>query len=213
MQNFRSRSLAHLARHRRDDARAANLLTESLHLILESDHTDRRRIVTIAFCLAGFAAIWASHKENEKAARLLGAVEALLEDSDTPHFLYRICRAEYKRTVATVRAHLDEATFTAAWAAGQAMTIEQAIAEAQPVTLSAAKSSITSVGSRDPNALTAREKEVLRLLAAGMSDAQVAERLVISRRTVSTHLTAIYSKLGVNSRSAATRYALDHQLV
>ena len=64
----------------------------------------------------------------------------------------------------------------------------------------------------DPNALTPREMQVLRLLAAGLSDIQIADKLVISRRTVSTHLTAIYSKMGVNSRSAATRYALDRKL-
>jgi len=45
------------------------------------------------------------------------------------------------------------------------------------------------------------------------SDAQVAEKLVASRRTVNAHLTTIYRKLRVNSRSAASRYALDHKLV
>ncbi len=55
--------------------------------------------------------------------------------------------------------------------------------------------------------------EVLRLVARGLSDTQVAEQLVISSRTVNWHLTSIYSKLGVSSRSAATRYALDHALV
>jgi DNA-binding NarL/FixJ family response regulator len=48
---------------------------------------------------------------------------------------------------------------------------------------------------------------------AGLSDARIAEKLVISPRTVNTHLSSIYGKLGVNSRSAATRYALDHRLI
>jgi DNA-binding NarL/FixJ family response regulator len=60
--------------------------------------------------------------------------------------------------------------------------------------------------------LSAREIEVLRLVAAGLRDAEVAERLAISPRTVGTHLTAIYSKLGVASRGAAIRFALDHGL-
>lgn len=60
--------------------------------------------------------------------------------------------------------------------------------------------------------LTAREKEVLRLLASGMSDAQIAAKLVISPRTVNGHLTAIYRKLHLSSRSEATRYALEHSL-
>jgi len=54
---------------------------------------------------------------------------------------------------------------------------------------------------------------VLRLVAQGLTDAQVAERLILSRRTVSTHLTSIYSKLQVASRSAATRFAVEHGLV
>jgi len=60
--------------------------------------------------------------------------------------------------------------------------------------------------------LTAREVEVLRLLAAGLTDAQIAGQLVISSRTVNAHLTSIYHKIAVSSRAAATRYALEHHL-
>lgn len=62
-------------------------------------------------------------------------------------------------------------------------------------------------------ALTAREVEVLRLVAEGLTDGQIAKRLIISRRTVTSHLTSIYNKLGVSSRTAATRLAVEHQLV
>jgi DNA-binding NarL/FixJ family response regulator len=64
-----------------------------------------------------------------------------------------------------------------------------------------------------PAGLTAREVEVLRLVAQGLTDAQVAEQLVISPRTVNWHLSSIYSKLQVSSRSAATRYAIEHHVV
>jgi DNA-binding NarL/FixJ family response regulator len=64
-----------------------------------------------------------------------------------------------------------------------------------------------------PAGLTAREVEVLRLVAQGLTDAQVAEQLVISPRTVNWHLTSIYSKIQVSSRAAATRYAIEHKLV
>jgi predicted ATPase/serine/threonine protein kinase/DNA-binding NarL/FixJ family response regulator len=60
--------------------------------------------------------------------------------------------------------------------------------------------------------LTVREIEVLRLLATGLSNKRIAERLVLSPHTVNTHIHSIFSKLDVHSRSAATRYALDHQL-
>jgi predicted ATPase/DNA-binding CsgD family transcriptional regulator len=64
-----------------------------------------------------------------------------------------------------------------------------------------------------PAGLTAREVEVLCLVAQGMTNEQVAEQLVISPRTVNTHLTSIYSKIRVSSRSAATRYAIEQHLV
>jgi DNA-binding NarL/FixJ family response regulator len=61
--------------------------------------------------------------------------------------------------------------------------------------------------------LTPRENEVLRLLADGLSNPQIAERLVLSPLTVNAYVRSIYTKLGVNSRAAATRYALEHGLV
>jgi LuxR family maltose regulon positive regulatory protein len=60
--------------------------------------------------------------------------------------------------------------------------------------------------------LTVREVEVLRLLAAGLTDAQIAGQLTISPRTVNVHLTSIYHKIAVSSRVAATRYAIEHHL-
>jgi DNA-binding NarL/FixJ family response regulator len=61
--------------------------------------------------------------------------------------------------------------------------------------------------------LTAREMDVLRLLAQGLTSAQIAEQLVIGLVTVNAHVRSIYSKLGVTSRAAATRYALEHHLL
>jgi predicted ATPase/DNA-binding CsgD family transcriptional regulator len=65
----------------------------------------------------------------------------------------------------------------------------------------------------DRGGLTAREVEVLELVATGLTDAQVAQRLHVSTRTVNAHLRSIYSKLGVSSRSAVTRMAIDRGLV
>ena len=61
--------------------------------------------------------------------------------------------------------------------------------------------------------LTRREREVLHLLSEGLTNPQIAERLVVSVPTVSTHVASIFNKLGVTSRSAATRYAVEHHLV
>ena len=58
--------------------------------------------------------------------------------------------------------------------------------------------------------LTPREIDVLRLLTTGLSNGEIGWQLSVSPRTVDTHLTSIYGKLGVNSRGAAIRYALEH---
>jgi len=60
--------------------------------------------------------------------------------------------------------------------------------------------------------LTRRQLEVLRLLARGWTNAQIAEELFVSRRTVHAHLREIFRKLRVSNRSAATRYAIEHGL-
>ena len=99
------------------------------------------------------------------------------------------------------------------------MTLEQVLVAQGPVTLpqpfSAAPSSTPQAQSpiTSPGSLSVRELEVLRLLATGLTDAQIAEQLVLSLHTIHAHLRTIYSKLGVTSRSAATRYAFEHQLV
>jgi DNA-binding CsgD family transcriptional regulator len=61
--------------------------------------------------------------------------------------------------------------------------------------------------------LTRREQEVLGLLTMGLTNAQIAERLIVSLSTVNTYVRSIYNKLEVTSRSAATRYAVEHHLV
>ena len=64
-----------------------------------------------------------------------------------------------------------------------------------------------------PAGLTGREVEVLRLVASGRSNAQIAGELVLSEKTVARHLSNIFAKLGVGSRTAAAAYAFDHRLV
>jgi DNA-binding NarL/FixJ family response regulator len=121
-------------------------------------------------------------------------------------------------TSAAARAQLGEEVFTAVWAEGRTMSPEQAVAAQGPVTIPTTASVGPSSVPHHPKAptypdgLTAREVEVLRLVAQGLTNEQVAEQLVISPRTVNTHLTAIFSKIAVSSRGAATRYAIEHHL-
>src|SRR5205823_8813277 len=118
----------------------------------------------------------------------------------------------YEQAVATAQAQLGEKAFAAAWAQGRTMTPEQALAaEDQPLLPTPTPPARPAATS--PDGLTAREVEVLRLLAQGLTSAQIAEQLILSLHTIHAHLRTIYSKLGVTSRSAATRYAFEHQLV
>jgi ATP/maltotriose-dependent transcriptional regulator MalT len=73
--------------------------------------------------------------------------------------------------------------------------------------------SLTEVSPRDSHGLSARELEVLRLVAAGKSNREIATALVVSEHTVARHLQNIFSKLGVSSRTAATAFAFQHELV
>jgi DNA-binding NarL/FixJ family response regulator len=119
-------------------------------------------------------------------------------------------RAEFDRLVAAARATLGEAVFASVWASGQAMTLEQLQALSEPETPATV---VQMVAQSYPAELTEREVEVLRLIAQGLSDAQVAEQLVISPRTVNSHLRTIYSKIEVTSRTAAAHFAYEHGLV
>jgi predicted ATPase/DNA-binding CsgD family transcriptional regulator len=160
----------------------------------------------LAVSLDGLAGVIAAEGQSTRAAKLLGAAEALLEAIGAPLPLH--CRPAHERTLAAIRARLDDKSLAAAWAEGRAMTPEQAVAALEQLGVEPYTASSSFAAG-----LTAREVEVLRLVATGLTDAQVAEKLFISLRTVNAHLRSIYAKLGVGSRSAATRYAVEHELI
>jgi len=89
------------------------------------------------------------------------------------------------------------------------MTLEETVEYA----LESPQQKPASLASPDPADLSAREIEVLRLVADGLTDPQVAQRLYLSPRTVGHHLTSIYRKLGVPSRAAASREAVERGLI
>ncbi|HLX59157.1 MAG TPA: protein kinase [Ktedonobacteraceae bacterium] len=171
----------------------------------------------IAACLVGLGVVVAAQGEWTWAVRLLSAGEAECEvaHSVLPPFV----RAGQERAIAAAQDQLGEEVFAAVWAEGQALSPEQALAAQGPATpppTTPARPSSTLHALKPPTfpgGLTAREVEVLQLVAQGLTDAEVAGRLIISPRTVNTHLKSIYGKIQVKSRSAATRYAIEHQIV
>jgi ATP/maltotriose-dependent transcriptional regulator MalT len=201
--------LGEIRRRQGDLAQARVFCTEGLLLAMEAGIRH-----ALGWNLIGLAKVAADEGQPEQATRLFGAAEACLH----PDALDPLERADYERAVERVREQLGEEAFAAAWAEGRTMTPEQALAarrqETIPVPASEGlvSSSPTKSPASSPTGLTAREAEVLRLVALGMTNEQVAEQLTISPRTVNSHLTAIYGKIGVTSRPAATRYALEHEL-
>jgi predicted ATPase/DNA-binding CsgD family transcriptional regulator len=166
--------------------------------------------------LDGLACIWAAEGEPEQAARLFGAAEALFEAVGGQHEPGEAAMRE--PYLAMARSQLDEIAWQAAWEEGRAMSMEQAIgyalSEDEPFATPPPTTRHSSAPSapEHPEGLTSREVEVLRLVATGMTNTQVAERLYLSPRTVHRHLNSVYHKIGVTSRTAATRFAMEHGL-
>ncbi len=173
--------------------------------------------LNIAFALEGLASVVTEQGEPAWAARLWGTAEALRESLGTP--LPPVYRADYERSVAAAHAQLGEKAFAAAWAEARSMTLDEVLAAQGPATIptpTPAEPSFTPPARPTPiypGGLTAREVEVLSLVAQGLTDAKIAEHLVIRPFTVNNHMRSIYGKLGVTNRAAATRYAIEHKLV
>jgi predicted ATPase/class 3 adenylate cyclase/DNA-binding CsgD family transcriptional regulator len=196
-----------------DNVAARALYEQSLAIAIEGNSR-----WDIDLSLEGLAGVVSALGEPAWAARLYGAAEVLRDVNGIP--LVPVFRAEYESSVTATRVQLGEQAFAAAWAEGRTLTPEQALAAQgkaiMPSPIPARQVPDTHTPVKPPTTLaglTTRELEVLRLLAAGLTDAQIAEQLVLSLHTVHAHLRTIYSKLGVTSRSAATRYAFEHQLV
>jgi predicted ATPase/class 3 adenylate cyclase/DNA-binding CsgD family transcriptional regulator len=145
------------------------------------------------------------------AARVYGLANKLATTSE-PSRMGGVLKKPAAAARAEVRARLGDQAFDRAFAEGQTMTLEDLLAIPHPPA-NAIPRAQTSPTSIPYEPLTGRELEVLHLLAQGFSNPQIAERLVLSRRTVEAHLRSIYDKLGVRSRDAAIRLALEHGLV
>lgn len=116
------------------------------------------------------------------------------------------------------------AAFDAAWEEGGALSLEQAVTDALAVAAPAVEVEVDAAlaltrHETSENApslagpgLTPRERDVLRMMASGRSNQEIADALFVSVGTVKVHVTHILAKLGVKSRAAATDYAHRHGL-
>jgi non-specific serine/threonine protein kinase len=187
------------ALHRHDIDRATTQFCEGLRL-----GADAGFAIGLAYNLEGVAIVCTERNQPERAARLLGAAEAAYALLDVPGLVPYSSLAN--RAHVALRTSLGHNDFAAAQAAGRGLPTEDAIALASSVAFEA-----KAVGHRRHAAedgLTPREIEVLRLLAAGHSNPEIATALVISTKTVERHLANVYAKVGARSRVEAATYAL-----
>jgi non-specific serine/threonine protein kinase len=169
----------------------------------------------IAYSLESTAELASACRHTTHAAQLFGAANKLRANIGVP--LPPSLRVMRERELLALRVSLGEESFAKHWTQGQSFSREQAIKEAwqelDDIISAPMPPPASATTTSYPAGLSQREVEVLRLVAAGLTDSQVAETLVLSSRTVSTHLRSIYRKLNVTSRQAATRFALEHNLL
>jgi predicted ATPase/class 3 adenylate cyclase/DNA-binding CsgD family transcriptional regulator len=150
-------------------------------------------------CLGTLAGQAGGHRE---AARLFGAVEAIRQRMGAVRF--KVYDAGYEASVVTLRNALGETDFESAWAEGVALSTEEAIAYAQR---GRGQRKRPTSGWRS---LTPTERDVVRLVSDGLGNKDIATRLFVSPRTVQTHLTHVYTKLGLSSRVQLVQEAARH---
>jgi DNA-binding NarL/FixJ family response regulator len=215
--------------HQEDWEKGQAALLESLVFLREIESAafiaayleELGRVVTVVGQSAWAAHLWGA----VETFRISNALPSTSEGKETRRLHIQLpalsaITTTLEEAVDTVRSQLGEA-FAAAWNEGRAMTLEQALAmqvqtivpKRLPSSMSVRSDHQEMPSSTYPGELTRREIEVLRLVAAGLTDAQVAEELVVSPRTVNAHVRSILSKLNVTSRNAATRYAIANKLI
>jgi predicted ATPase/DNA-binding NarL/FixJ family response regulator len=144
------------------------------------------------------------------AARMIGAAEALLDA--TGYVLQGSERELTERSRARARRMLGDAAYEHERAQGRARSTEAAVAEALNALETVAGAAPHERSSANAHGLTERELEVLHLVAAGRTNAEIAEELFVSRRTVTSHVERIFTKLGVRTRAEAGAVARERGL-
>jgi non-specific serine/threonine protein kinase len=172
-----------------DNDRAADLYRESIRL-----RRDIRDLTGIGWSVESLSWVESALGHVEPAATLLGAADRLWEIMGRPLRTYQHLYPLHEQTERDARERLGAKGFQEAFQRGRAMTVDEAIA----FCLHEQQAAVPP--SESPSVLTRREREIADLIAEGLTSRQIAERLVISVRTVETHTEHILTKLGFKSR-------------
>ncbi len=175
----------------------------------------------IVACLESLATIVAAQERMQWAAQLWGASEQFSRSAHVE--IPQPMLDNRAPLVATVRESLGEQSFAALWEQGRAMQPEEVLTLLDAVPSSLNSSILTEKHSKPSQTtdltqpkhagLTKREFDVLSCLAQGLTNAQIAQQLALTPATINSYLRSMYSKLGVTSRTAAVRYAIDNNLI
>jgi predicted ATPase/DNA-binding SARP family transcriptional activator/DNA-binding CsgD family transcriptional regulator len=195
---------------------ALPLLRETLRLGWNSDYTE-----TIQYSLHGLACVAASREQPVRAARLWGTVEGMQEAYGVHITAITHAVTNYEGRLAAARSQLDEEVWSAAWAQGKAMPLEQAVeyalseeqGEHEPPTLAAVPDQPPPATDEPTGTLTPREQEIALLVARGLTNRQIAKELSISERTAANHVAKILKKFGLHSRAQIATWATQRRLV
>lgn len=192
-------------------AEADGLLGEAL------DHAEALgHVAVIAHCLDQLAWSAAAAGCTSRAATLLGAADRLLEQSGDP--LYRPWRPSHERALAATREALG-AAFATAWQAGRALSMPEALVIARTADPAPGRevdhTSRAHSGAPDEvkaAALTPRQREIAALIAAGLTDRQIADALVITEGTAGIHVRNILRRLGARNRAQVAAWTARHSV-
>ena len=200
MQNY-----GHTCLHLGDIIRARGLFEESL-----ATHQSLENFPGVAECMIGFAAIAFLYGYPAASARLLGASIAIAGQKIESASMWNLTRKEFEHYLDLARARLSPEEFQTEQATGSSMTLEQAIDYARKLPRKPKEEKIGNSGIE--SGLTKRELEIARLIGQGKTNSEIAAELVLSKRTVETHVAHIFSKLGLSSRNQVIRLVIDHEL-
>ena len=197
-------NLGHTALHLNNIERAHVLIRESLAI-----HQAMYNQPGTAECLIGFAAIALLRGYPEAGARLLGASTVIGGQRAAVASMWHATRMEYEHYLQLAQTQLSPEEFQVEYAAGLAMSQEQAVQYALDQAL---KPDLSVVSEEVVDGLTRREREIAALVGQGKTNGAIADELVLSTRTVETHVSHILSKLGFSSRAQIMRWAIEHKL-
>ncbi|ADD43402.1 response regulator [Stackebrandtia nassauensis] len=204
-------------------------MSEPIRVLVADDHPIVRQGLKTFLDIQPDLSVVAEARDGDEALALIAAHEpdvVLLDlnmpGSDGAKVLTRLAASDHRAKVIVLTSVTEAVRVTEAVAAGAAGflykdidpdSLAQAIRSVADGQVIFAREAVTAMTAPAPGpvaALTAREREVLALVAAGRSNREIAKQLSVAEKTVKTHLSSLFRKLGVADRTQAALYAVTH---